>query len=203
MKTKRITALSCSGDRDMATPAYKLRYTYDDYLLFPEDGMRHEIIGGEHYVTAAPSRKHQIAVGNLHRILATFIYERRLGRLYPGPLAVVLSNEDVVEPDLLFISQERSAIEQDRGAFGAPDLVIEVLSPFTRRTDENLKRRLYEASGVREYWIVDPLQETVEVHLPAESGEYRVAAELSAGAGDVLATPLLPGLAVPLERIFE
>jgi Uma2 family endonuclease len=203
MKTKRITALSRSGDRDMATPAYKVRYTYDDYLLFPEDGMRHEIIGGEHYVTAAPNWKHQITASNLQIDIGGFVRRKRLGRVFPAPFAVKLSNEDVVEPDLLFVSRERSFVEQDQGIFGAPDLVIEILSPSTQKRDETVKHQLYERFGVREYWIVDPLQETVKVYRPAENGGYQLAAELSAASKDQLRTPLLPGLAVPLEKIFE
>jgi Uma2 family endonuclease len=203
MKTKRITALSCSGDRDMATPAYKVRYTYDDYLLFPEDGMRHEIIGGEHYVTAAPNVRHQDVSGNLYAELREVVRRKRLGRLYYAPLTVVLSTDDVVEPDLVFISNERLSIMREQGAFGAPDLLVEILSPSTKKKDETLKHRLYEASGVREYWIVDPLEETVKVYRVSESGGFEIAADLSAASKDRLATPLLPGLAVPLERIFE
>jgi Uma2 family endonuclease len=184
----------------MAKPAYRVKYTYDDYLLFPEDGLRHELIGGEHYVTPAPTRKHQIAAGNLYRLLSVFVYEGKLGRVFFAPFDVILSTEDVVEPDLLYISKERSSIEEERGAFGAPDLVIEILSDSTRNRDETLKHSLYQAAGVLEYWLVDPDAETVRVERLGD-GAYQLAAELS--AGDVLETPLLPGFSVPVSRAFE
>lgn len=186
----------------MAKPAYRVKYTYDDYLLFSEDGLRHELIGGEHYVTPAPTRKHQICVGNIHFLLRLFLSEQPLGRVYLSPFDVILSNEDVVEPDLLYISNGRSSIEEEKGAFGAPDLVIEIFSDSTRKRDETLKHSLYEAAGVLEYWLVDPDAETVRVERLRE-GAYQLAAELSAAAGDVLETPLLPGFSIPVPRIFE
>ena len=186
----------------MATPAYKLRFTYEDYLLFPDDGRRHELIGGEHYVTAAPFRKHQDSSGNLYRLLSVFIYDHRLGRLYHTPFAVVLSDEDVVHPDIVFVSNERSPILTDRGATGAPDLVIEILSESTRKTDETVKRKLYEWAGVLEYWVVDPILETVKVYR-LNGGIYERIAELSVEAGGRLETPLLPGLTIALDKIFE
>ncbi len=186
----------------MATPAYKLQFTYEDYLLFPDDGRRHELIGGEHYVTPAPLTRHQDSSGNLYRLLSVFIYENRLGRLYAAPFDVVLSDEDVVQPDIAFISRDRLAIRRERGAVGAPDLVVEILSESTRKTDETVKRKLYEWAGVAEYWIVDPVLETVKVYL-LEGGSYTRAAELSVEAGDRLETQLLPGLTIVLAQIFE
>ncbi|HYO12337.1 MAG TPA: Uma2 family endonuclease [Thermoanaerobaculia bacterium] len=144
----------------MATPARKLKYTYQDYLLFPDDGSRHEIIGGEHYVTPAPNWRHQLVAGNFHRLVSPFVYENRLGYILFAPLDLVLSDEDVVQPDLLFISRDRASIAQERGAFGAPDLVIEILSESTRRRDETIKLRLYEEMGVREYWLADHVLQT-------------------------------------------
>jgi Uma2 family endonuclease len=185
----------------MATPAYRMKYTYEDYLLFPEDGSRHELIGGEHYVAPAPNRKHQWIAGNLHFELRSLLAENPLGHVYFAPLDVVLSDWDVVQPDLLFISNERSAIEQDRGAFGPPDLVIEILSDSTRRRDETLKLDLYSRMGVREYWLFDPELETTSVFRPSGNG-LALVAELSAAAGDCLETPLLPGLKLQLARIF-
>jgi Uma2 family endonuclease len=190
-------------DREMATPARKFKYTYQDYLLFPDDGNRHEIIGGEHYVTPAPNWRHQLVAGNFHRLVSPFIYENRLGYILFAPLDVVLSDEDVVQPDLLFISNDRASIAQEKGAFGAPDLVIEVLSDSTRRRDETIKLRLYEEMGVREYWMADPVQETIRVFRTTKAGRFVLVAELSAEAGDRLETPLWPGLVLELSQIFE
>jgi Uma2 family endonuclease len=186
----------------MATPACKLRFTYEDYLLFPDDGRRHELIGGEHYVTPAPFRKHQRISSHLQRYLGPFIYDNGLGFLYTAPCDVVLSDEDVVQPDLIFVSNQRSFIEKDEGIVGAPDLVIEILSESTRKTDETIKRKLYEWAGVLEYWIADPVLETVKVYR-LNGGVYERVAELSVEAGDRLETPLLPGLAIALNQTFE
>jgi Uma2 family endonuclease len=186
----------------MAIPACKPKFTYEDYLLFPDDGRRHELIGGEHYVTAAPNEKHQIAAGNLYLDLGTFVRDQGLGRVFFSPYDLVLSDEDVVQPDLLFISRERAALAKRRRAPAIPDLVIEILSDSTRKVDETVKRKLYEWAGLQEYWIVDPVLETVKVYRLKDVA-YERAAELSAEAGDRLETPLLPGLAIELSRIFE
>lgn len=187
----------------MAKPAYRVKLTYEDYQLFPDDGRRHELIGGEHYVTPAPNKKHQRAASNLHLDLGGFVRKHRLGRVYFAPRDVVLSNEDVVQPDLLFISNERAAIDQDADVSGAPDLVIEILSDSTRRTDETTKRKLYERAGAREYWVVDPVLEMVKVYRLTGAGVFERVAELSAEAGDRLDTPLLPGLSIALAQVFE
>lgn len=187
----------------MAKPAYKVKLTYEDYQLFPDDGRRHELIGGEHYVAPEPRKPHQRAVSNLHLDLGGFVRENRLGFVYVSPFDVVLSDEDVVQPDLLFVSRERSSIEEEAGIHGAPDLVVEVLSDSTRNTDEGAKLELYELSGVREYWLVDPLLETVKVHRLSTEGRFQRVAELSAEEEDYLETPLLPGLSIPLDRIFQ
>jgi Uma2 family endonuclease len=186
----------------MATPAYRLKFTYEDYLLFPDDGRRHELIGGEHFVTPAPNEKHQITAANLHLDLGSFVREHRLGRVFFAPFDLVLSAEDVVQPDLLFISHQRAAVAKRQQTAAIPELVIEVLSESTRKTDETVKRKLYEWAGVLEYWVVDPVLETVKVYRLA-GGAYTRVAELSVEAGDRLETPLLPGFAVALAAVFE
>src|SRR5207253_2691726 len=108
--TRQDLKTSRSRDRDMATPAYKIRFTYEDYLLFPDDGWRHELIGGEHSVSPSPKKKHQDSSGNLYRILSSAVYANKLGRLYHPPFDVILSEEDVVQPDLVFVSQDRLSI---------------------------------------------------------------------------------------------
>jgi Uma2 family endonuclease len=175
--------------------------TYDDLLALPEDGLRHELIDGEHYVTAAPNIKHQTVVMNLGVAIGSWVKAHDCGRLFNAPCDVVFSPKDVVEPDLLFISRERLGLLTELNVQGAPDLVIEVVSPSTRTRDEGIKRRLYERMGVREYWLADPLFDTVQVYRRAGEALLFVA-ELSAEAGDVLTTPLLPGLELPLAEIF-
>jgi Uma2 family endonuclease len=116
---------------------------------------------------------------------------------------VVFSNVDVVEPDLLYLSNERLAdVITPKHIRGAPELVVEIGSPGTRQRDETIKRRLYERAGVTEYWFVDPETGTVRVYGRRPNGFVR-AVELSREAGDILTTDLLPGLELPLARIFR
>jgi Uma2 family endonuclease len=185
----------------MVTAIRSARLTFRDYLLLPEDGLRHELIGGEHFVSPSPGLKHQLAIGNLHWSLGTFIRERRLGLLVLAPFDVVFSEEDVVEPDLLFVARGREVLGE-KNAHGAPDLAVEVLSPGSRRRDLVVKRKLYEQTGVSEYWIVDPKREAVLVYRATLQGLQRIV-ELSAAAGDALASPLFPGFSLPVAEIFE
>ena len=185
------------GDEMRPTSGVKL--TYNDYLLIPDDGQRHELIDGEHFVTPSPNIPHQVIVGNLYFALRTYLEATQSGQLLMAPLDVVLSEYDVVDPDLLFVSAvRRSDILTTQNVRGAPDLVIEVGSPGTRRRDETIKRHLYERTAVAEYWIVDPDLEVVRIYRHQDGG-YGRASELSREAGDVLEPPLFPGLSLPLD----
>ena len=181
-------------------PSTKL--TYDDYVNFPQDGRRHELIDGEHFVTPSPVRRHQQLSLRLVLAIGTYLREHPVGELYDAPLDVILSDVDVVEPDVLFVSKERAAILQD-WVRGAPDLVVEILSPGTRKVDEFTKRRLYDRVGVREYWIVDPELELVKIHRRAEDGSFPRVAELTREAHEGLSTPLLPGFSLDLDELFR
>lgn len=183
-----------------SVPAVKL--TYDDFLLFPDDGKRHELIDGEHFVTASPNLKHQLIVGQLYRIIGNWLDVHPVGRIVLAPFDVIFSNFDVVEPDLLFISDERARdILTEHGVRGAPDLVVEVTSDSTRRHDETLKLHLYERCGVSEYWVADPVVDVIRVYRRRDGRLERVP-DVSAGAGETLQTPLMPGLVIPLARVF-
>jgi Uma2 family endonuclease len=190
-----------NDDAGMNTPGVKL--TYDDFVLFPDDGKRHELIDGEHYVTPSPNRKHQKVSGNLFLLIGAWLEQHPIGQIYYAPFDVIFSMFDVVEPDLLYMSNERAAqVLTDTNVKGAPELVIEIGSKGTRRRDETIKRRLYERSGVSEYWVVDPEIDVIRVYLRGAKGFERPN-ELSAEAGETLTTPLLPGLSLPLSRIFR
>ena len=178
-----------------------VKFTYEDFVKFPDDGKRHEIIDGEHHVTPSPNTRHQEVSFNLAGIFWTYLEQHPIGRAFTAPFDVVFSDFAVVEPDLLYISRERRHILTDQHVRGAPDLVVEILSPGTRRTDEIKKRDLYKRFGVREYWILDPKLNGVKVYRQVESAFARVA-ELSAEHEDVLTTPLLPGWSVALTKIF-
>jgi Uma2 family endonuclease len=189
-------------NRDMQTArAEPIRYTYEDYLTFPDDGRRHELIDGEHFVTPAPVRRHQKLSGRLLFALEAWLRAHPVGEVYAAPLDVILSDVDVVEPDLLFVSNERAEI-LGKWVHGAPDLVIEILSPGTRRTDEVAKRHLYERVGVREYWIVDGEIDVVKVYRRQEDGTFPRVADLCREEGHSLDTPLLPGFSLLLAELF-
>ncbi len=180
----------------------RVKLTYEDLVALPDDGMRHELIDGEHYVTPAPTWTHQIIAGNLYLLIGNYVRERRVGVVVLAPFDVVFSRYDVVEPDLVYFSTARfKEVVGEKNAQGAPDLAIEILSPSTRRRDETIKRRLYERTAVPEYWVVDPKLEAVKVHRLVE-GKYQKAAELSLEDEAVLTTPLLPDLSLPLREIF-
>ena len=188
----------------MGSPAPRAdsRFTYDDFLLFPDDGKRHEIIDGEHYVTGSPNLRHQDLVGRLYLAIGTYLTAHPgTGRLFLAPLDVVLSYYDVVEPDLLFVAGDQTSILTRANVQGPPALVVEVFSPSTRKRDAQIKRRLFERTGVREYWLVDPELDTVQVFRPNEGKLVRVA-ELTAEDDETLTSPLLPGWSIGLREFF-
>ena len=175
----------------------RLRFTYRDYLLLPE-GDRRELIEGDFYVVPAPSIRHQTVVANLGTLLRELVRRNRLGIILWAPTDVVLSPETVVQPDILFVSNERRGIIMEANVSGAPDLVVEILSPGTAERDRELKLNLYARYGVREYWIVDPEDETVEVMELGPEGPLDVR-RYDAGSVE---SRLLPGLSVTLDDIF-
>jgi Uma2 family endonuclease len=179
------------------------RFTYDDFLLFPEDGKRHEIIDGEHYGTPSPNTRHQRLVGRLHFAIESSARSHPgTGQIFVAPFDVILSNWDIVEPDLVFIAGDQGDILTDKNVQGAPALVVEILSRGTRKRDEQIKRRLFERTGVREYWLVDPELDLIKVFRRADDGAFPRVAELSRENGDVLTTPLMAGFGLPLEELF-
>jgi Uma2 family endonuclease len=195
-----------AGEEPMGTPASRAdtRLTYEDRLQLPDDGLRHEIIDGEHYVTAAPNIRHQLVVGRLHGELYGYLKTRPgTGVLLTAPTDVVLSRHDVVEPDLLFVAADQASVVTAANLQGAPALVVEVLSPSTRKRDAQIRRRLFARSGVREYWLVDPELDTVQVFRPAAPGTFVRAAELSAEDDQALTTPILPGWSLELRDLFR
>ena len=129
--------------------AEPIRFTYEDYLAFPEDGRRHELIDGEHIVTPAPMRMHQEVLGRLFNAIWNHLEVHPIGKVYVSPIDVILSDTDVVQPDIVYVSNERRDV-LGKWIHGAPDLAIEIVSPSSRRLDEVTKRRLFEKFGVRD-----------------------------------------------------
>jgi Uma2 family endonuclease len=187
------------GERRTSTT----KLTYDDFVLFPDDGQRHELIDGEHYVTPSPSLWHQELSRRLVRLLILYQESHPGGRLFYAPLDCVFTIFDVVEPDVLFVTEDQLYILTEKHVRGAPALVVEILSPSTRRVDERTKRDLYDRVGVREYWVVDPESNAMSVYRRNSSGRFPVAAQLEAAQDAELTTPLLPGFRLALAEYFQ
>jgi Uma2 family endonuclease len=182
-------------------PASK-KLTYEDYLLLPEgDGLQYEIIDGELFVTAAPIPRHQKISGNLFLVIGPYVEAHDCGELYFGPLDVVMSNHDVVQPDLLYIANEHSDLMTKKNLQGVPDFAVEILSESTRRKDEVLKLKRYELFGVAEYWIVDPKRDRIRVY-KRDGEQLKLVNEASAENDDVLTAPFFPGLDISVRRVF-
>jgi Uma2 family endonuclease len=179
------------------------KLTYQDYVQIPDDLDRHEILDGVHYVTPPPVVYHQEIGLNLILRLGAFVREHKLGRILYPPLDVVLSPHDIAQPDMVFISNQRRQILTEPNIQGAPDLVIEILSPSTRRRDETLKRRRYEEGGVAEYWLVDPRRKAIRILRRLEGPGFSEPGELFAASDDTLTTPLLAGLEISVREMFE
>ena len=176
-----------------------LKYTHADLLQFPDDGKRREIIDGDLYVTPSPINYHQKILLNLTMAFGKFLEDHPLGELRFAPLDVILSQHDVLEPDLLLVSNEHRDILQD-WVRGAPDLVVEILSPSTESRDRGIKLKAYARFGIREYWIVDPNAQVVEVYRLAAEGLQQAAKCVT---GETIETPLLPGFALAVASIFK
>ncbi len=183
----------------MATTTRRL--TYDDLaaVVTERDGDRLELIDGVLYVTPAPRPVHQLVLENLYSLLERHVRAAGLGRVMTAPVDVRLSSFDVVQPDLLVIRRERLSMVGDIAIDGAPDLVVEILSPGTRDRDLGVKRELYARSGVREYWLVDPAARTI-VLLTLRDGRYEA---ITPGAAGTFHSALLPGLAVDPDAVFD
>ena len=183
----------------MPSPNPAVKFTYEDYQHTPED-QRYELLDGELIMAPAPNLGHQRIDARLGVLLYTFVEQRGLGEVFFAPCDVVLSNTDVVQPDLLFVSNERAhLLLGGANVLGAPDLVVEVLSPSTAGRDRTLKRALYAKHGVKEYWLVDPDARTATV-LRLGEGAFEV--EAIYGEGQTMASPTLAGFTIDLNEIF-
>jgi Uma2 family endonuclease len=180
------------------------RLTYDDFLLFPEgDGLRHEIIDGVHYVTAAPSLRHQDLVGRLHIAIGNFLASHPgLGRVFLSPLDAIFTIHDIVEPDLLFVAANLLQIMTEKNIQGAPAIVVEVVSKTTRKRDERIKKELFDRGDVREYWVVDPDRSHIIVYRRNNAG-FTALTPLTAAGNALLTSPLLPGFSLSVSELFK
>jgi Uma2 family endonuclease len=179
------------------------KLTYRDFLKFPDDGRRHELIDGKHYVTAAPNMWHQRLSMRLTKALLDYLESHPVGELFAAPFDVVMTNIDVVEPDLLLVTNDQADQLNLKNLRGAPSLVIEMTSPSTSRLDRRLKRDLYARRGVREYWMVDHEAASIAVFRHAADGGFPLVDALLASDSAALTTPLLPGFSLPLPALFR
>jgi Uma2 family endonuclease len=191
-------------DMSSAQPARRA-WTYSDLVALPEDQLRHELIDGEHFVSPSPNTAHQSISINLLRMLLRHLDARESGRVFHAPFDVKLSLFTVLVPDLVYFTTERFArVVNEKHATAAPDLVVEILSPGTRRRDKGRKRAVYDREGVREYWIVDPEARSVTVlRRPRADAGLTDVAVLTLAKGETLDSPLFPGLQIPLRGVFR
>lgn len=180
-------------------PTSTTKLTYQDYLLLPEDGKRYEIVDGDLHMTPAPLTRHQVLVGRLLQLFMNYLDEHSIGHVLVAPCDVVLSEVDVVQPDLLLVLNQGKARITEKNIQGAPDLMIEILSPGTAARDRELKRKRYEHFGVREYWLVDPAENTIEILALKDKGFSL--AEKGVYPGRMI-SPLLPNLTIDLTKLF-
>ena len=172
--------------------------TYADFAALPE-GTLAELFDGLLIMSPAPNVFHQIIAHRLSRWLGNYAEEHHAGLVLEAPIDVRLSPETVLQPDVVFVATDRLGILAQQEVEGAPDLVVEVLSPSTGAYDLTQKRRLYEEAGVREYWIVDPAEKTIEVLALTDDG-YRTATR--ARAAGLVRSVLLDGFGLDLEPLF-
>jgi len=190
----------------MTVPAaqeVKKFYTYDDYLKI-DDGNRYELIEGELFLTPSPGTRHQFVVGRVFKILDNYAQKARSGTVLIAPLDVVLdepAKKNTFQPDVIFISNDRLGIIEEARINGAPDLVVEVLSPATIRRDRGKKSRRYFLSGVREYWLVDPQERLLEIFVPGEKDWQRTGVYEEEDE-ECVASTVLPGLEIKARDIF-
>ena len=175
----------------------RVRLRADDIWDAPDDGKTYEVIDGRLFVSPAPIWLHQRFLGQLFLRLGTHVYDRGLGEVVTAPIGVALDEENGIQPDLIFVSRDRLGIISERGVEGAPDLVVEVLSPSTEARDRGIKFRRYAAAGVAHYWITSLRPIRVETFRLGENG-YEPSGVF--GAGDVLRSELFPGLEIPIDE---
>ena len=177
------------------------KLTYDEFQTLPRDGSkRFELIEGEVFMTPSPNTAHQRAVRRLLIALNEFVEKRDLGEVFVAPYDIVFSKWTALEPDLLFIRKDRASIVTKANVQGAPDLVIEILSPSNKAYDRETKLRAYEKAGVPEIWYFDPEDRTAEVLNLGGDGRYVLTVKLSGNAPIV--SKALPGLSLTLDQVF-
>ncbi len=184
----------------LAIHPVRVPLTYREYALFPDDGRRYELMDGDPFVSPAPSTFHQTVSRRLQFALMRLLEEPGLALVFNAPVDVILSDTNVVQPDIVVVRNQRRSIITERAIEGAPDLAIEILSQTGRDRDEHLKYALYSRFGIPEYWIVSPDRAQIAIHVLGEGG-YRPHALCDRAAH--IASPGFPELDFAIEPIFR
>ncbi len=176
------------------------QWTYEDYARLPDDGWRYEVIKGVLYMSPSPRERHQYALTRLVVAMTTFADAHELGRVYTAPFDVIMGDlATPVQPDLLFIAADRlSEILTEDNVQGAPDLIVEILSPSNWLVDRREKFEVYQEAGVREYWIVDTDQRLVEVFVLREGVFTQIGRW---GGGEKVRSEVLTGFEIAVDEI--
>ncbi|MDI6780616.1 MAG: Uma2 family endonuclease [bacterium] len=179
----------------------EVKFTYDDYSVWDiGSDKRYELIGGEFFMAPAPNMWHQSISIDIEFRIKQLLEKTKSGKVYDAPCDVVLSNEDVVQPDIIFISKENIHIITQDNIKGSPDLLIEIISKNSAQRDRIIKRRLYEKYGVHEYWLVDMDKKEIEV-LVLSRGTYETYGVFQ--SQDTLSSVVLEGFHFKVEEVFE
>ncbi len=176
-------------------------WTYDDYITLPDDLNIYEIIEGELYMAPAPIPKHQKICHNIQRLLGNYLQKNNAGEIYPSPVDVVFDKSNILQPDIIFIARDNLSIVTEKNIQGPPNLVIEILSPSTIRKDRISKLRVYARFEVKNVWIIDPDNQTLEAFELGKEKNYHL---ISSIAGEEEFRPsLFPDLIIPLKEIWK
>ena len=179
----------------MSGTSTKLDYSH--YVCFPDDGKRHEVIDGEHFVNPAPGTYHQTVSRRLQFALYSLIEVKKLGQVFNAPVDLQLGDHNIVQPDIIVVLAESEQIITPTKIKGVPDLVIEILSPATKENDRVLKRQVYERAGIPEYWIVDPFEHSITQLLLDSQGIYQSTLHEKS-----IVASILPDISVDLSRVW-
>ncbi len=180
--------------------ASKKFFTYQDYQNLPDDDFRYQLIEGELVMAPAPKIVHQMVKREIEFNLNNFIKDKKIGELLDAPCDVYFDEHNVFQPDILFISKEKLDIITEDNIKGAPDLIVEILSPSSAYYDLIVKKEIYEKSGVKEYWIVDPMRQWIEIHI-LEQRKFKLRQRLEKQG--VLKSSVLKDFKLDIKKIFK
>lgn len=173
-------------------------YTFADYQNLPE-GAPYQLIGGDLIMSPAPTLYHQQIAGNIFFLMRDYVNKKQLGKILFAPVDVYLDEENTFQPDIVFVSKERTSIMDEQKINGAPDLVIEILSESTAYYDLKKKKEYYEKYGVKEYWIADPMEKTIDLYVLGARGFIM---EAQAKMNQTIASVIIQGFEVNTSNIF-